>query len=229
MSSQWAPRNSGSLERHSGNPAALGSKIIECMHVCDRDVVRTALFAPQHPMQTHVPALITGTMTSLHWTTAPPGGCNNPTTRNYGSNGNCATSVEKYPPRGDLKIARRKVKSNTLWGFWNFCRNLQWFVGPGIYHYLAFLLTSLLDFKSLHQRHADNPILEWEGKQVIQNEALERFRITALYSSNTVFKELRALSSSNHGPTSHDICKQRLRSLVLNGCQRTWVPRSHPL
>lgn len=118
----WAPNGHpgtlGHLEHHSGNPAALGSKIIECIHVCDRDVVRTALFAPQHPMQTHVPALTTCTMTSLRWTTAPLGGCNNPATRKCGSNGNRAKSM-KYPPRGDLKIARRKVKSN----IWNLSKS----------------------------------------------------------------------------------------------------------
>lgn len=222
----WAlnghPGTMGHLECHSGNPAALGSKIIECIHVCDRDVVRTALFAPQHPMQTHVPALITCTMTSLRWTTAPLGGCNNPATRKYGSNGDCAKSVEKYPPRGDLKIARRKVKSNMLWDFWNLSESSMirrpWNLSlSGLPAYLAPI------FQECHQRQADNPILKWEGKQGIQNEALERFRITALGSSNIVFEELRALSSSNHSPTSHDICKQRLRSLILNGCQRTWV------
>lgn len=188
------------------------------------------LSAPPAPhADTHVPALRICTMTSLHWTTTPLGGCHDPATRTYRSDGNYSKNMEKYLPRGDLKVAYRKVDLNMLWDFWNFWRNLQRFEGPGIDRYLVFLLTSLLDFKGLHQSHTDNPILKREGKQVIQNEALERSRITARDSSSTVLKELRALSSSNHGPTSHDICKWGLRSLILNLCQRRWVPRTQPL
>lgn len=124
---------------------------------------------PQHPMQTHVPAIVTCTVTSLHGTTAPLGGYNDPVTRNYGSNGNRAKSMGTHSPRGDLKTACRKGN----WDFWNFWLSLQQSVGPWTYHNLVFLITSLLGFKSLPQRHADNPILKREGKRVIQNQALE--------------------------------------------------------
>lgn len=53
------------------------------------DVGRPAL-VPQHPMWTHVPALVTCTMTSLHLSTAQLGGSSDPVTRNYESGVNCA-------------------------------------------------------------------------------------------------------------------------------------------
>ena len=74
---------------------------IDCVHPClCGDVGRPAL-VPQHPMWTHVPALVTYTMISLRLSTAHLGGSSDLVTRNHESGGNCAKEHgEIYSQRG---------------------------------------------------------------------------------------------------------------------------------
>lgn len=72
-----------------------------------------------------------------------------------------------------LGVLKRLTKSSVI------CRSLDQLLA-GLFDYL------FARFQEPHQRPANNPFTKKEGKWIIQNQALERFRLTVPCASNSL-------------------------------------------